>query len=113
VSIAPRPEIFIVTPPRASIRLVQLFERELRQFDAGDGVNKPTAKVSKPRVSGELDEQVVEFADEIRTSGSTPEQMLVELKSLLSSAAPEIPTSQRAALVATVTGRAIMAFFKK
>jgi hypothetical protein len=101
-----------VTPPRSSIRLVQLFERELRQFD-GDGASKPTAKVSKPRVSGELDQQVVEFAAETRTSGSTPEQMLVELKSLLSNAAPEVPTSERAALVATVTGRAINAFFQK
>jgi hypothetical protein len=110
---SPAAREFRVTPPRASIRLVQLFERELRQFDAGDGVSKPTVKVSKPRVSGELDQQVVEFADEIRTSGSTPEQMLVELKSLLSNAAPEVSTSQRAALVATVTGRAIMAFFKK
>lgn len=101
-----------MTPPRASTRLVQLFERELREFDAGDGASKPAPKPAKPRVSGELDEQVVEFAAETRTSGSTPEQMLVELKSLLSRAAPEVPSSQRARLVATVTGRAINAFFE-
>jgi hypothetical protein len=100
-----------VTSPRVSTRLVQLFEQELREFDAGDGPIKLAPKPAKPRVSGELDQQVVEFAAEIRTSGSTPEQMLVELKSLLSRAAPEVPSSQRAALVATVTGRAINAFF--
>jgi hypothetical protein len=100
-----------VTSPRTSTRLVQLFEQELREFDAGDGASKPTPKPAKPRVSGELDHQVSEFAVEIRTSGSTPEQMLVELNSLLSRAAPEVPGSQRAALVATVTGRAINAFF--
>jgi hypothetical protein len=32
---------------------------------------------------------------------------------LLSNIAPEVPSSQRAALVATVTGRAINAFFDK
>lgn len=101
-----------MTAPRASKRLVQLFERELREFDAGDAASKPAPKPSKPRVSVELDQQVVEFAAEIRTSGSTPEQMLVELKSLLSGAAPEVPSSQRAALVSTVTGRAINAFFQ-
>jgi hypothetical protein len=95
---------------RASQRLVQLFERELRDFSAEDGKSASAAKKSK-RVSGELDEQVVEFAAEVRTSGSTPEQMLVELKTLLARVAPEVPSSQRNALVSTVTGRAIDAFF--
>ena len=95
---------------RASQRLVQLFERELRDFSAEDGKSASVAKKSR-RVSGELDEQVVEFAAEVRTGGSTPEQMLVELKTLLSRVAPEVPSSQRNALVSTVTGRAIDAFF--
>jgi hypothetical protein len=102
-----------VTSPRATKRLVQLFEQELREFDAGDGPTKPAPKASKPRVSRELDQQVVEFAAEVRTNGSTPEQMLVELKALLSRVAPEVPSSQRSALVASVTGRAIDAFFDK
>ena len=95
---------------RASQRLVQLFEQELRDYSAED--RKATPATKKPgRVSGELDEQVVEFAAEVRTSGSTPEQMLVELKALLARVAPEVPSSQRNALVSTVTGRAIDAFF--
>ena len=96
---------------RASKRLVQLFERELRDFSTEDG-RTPSGGKKPPRVSGELDEQVVEFAAEVRTNGSTPEQMLVELKTLLSRVAPEVSTSQRNALVSTVTGRAIDAFFK-
>jgi hypothetical protein len=95
---------------RATTRLVQLFERELRDFST-DGTN-PSGPKKPPRVSGELDEQVVEFAAEVRTSGSTPEQMLVELKAMLSNVAPEVSSSQRNALVSTVTGRAIDAFFK-
>ena len=95
---------------RASQRLVQLFERELRDFSAEDGKSASAAKKTR-RVSGELDEQVVECAAEVRTSGSTPEQMLVELKTLLARVAPEVPSSQRNALVSTVTGRAIDAFF--
>jgi hypothetical protein len=89
-------------------RLVQLFERELRDFDTGD---LEARSASRKRVSRELDQQVVEFAAQVRTSGSTPEQMLKELKTLLVQAAPEVPTSQRSAFVATVTGRAIDAFF--
>jgi hypothetical protein len=90
-------------------RLVQLFERELRDFDTGDLEARSASR--KRRVSRELDQQVVEFAAQVRTSGSTPEQMLKELKTLLVQAAPEVPTSQRSAFVATVTGRAIDAFF--
>jgi hypothetical protein len=56
---------------------------------------------------------VVEFVVEERKEGRTPEQMLVELKALLARAAPEIPTSGRNELVATVTGRAINAFFER
>jgi len=99
--------------PRTSTRLVQLFERELREYDARDLSVKAPPKRTTPRVSDELDQQVIEFADETRTSGVTPERMLVELKTMLSTVAPEIPSSQRNALVATLTGRAINAFFKK
>jgi hypothetical protein len=90
---------------------VQLFERELRDLDSGKFPETPPPRGKKARVSGELDKQVVEFAAEIRKNGSTPEQMLVELKALLARVAPEVPGSQRNALVATVTGRAIDAFF--
>jgi hypothetical protein len=96
--------------PRSTKRLVQLFERELRDFDI-DAPDPSETKKPKHRVSVELDQQVVEFAAEVRTSGSTPEQMLVELKAALSRVAPEVPASQRSALVASVTGRAINAFF--
>ena len=97
---------------RSTKRLVQLFERELREFDI-DAPEAPELKKPKRRVSRDLDQQVVEFAAEVRTGGSTPEQMLVELKALLSTAAPEVPGSQRNALVASVTGRAINAFFDR
>jgi hypothetical protein len=90
-------------------RLVQLFERELRDLDLNETETKPTSR--KRRVSVELDQQVTEFAAQVRTSGSTPEQMLKELKGLLGHVAPEVPSSQRNAFVATVTGRAIDAFF--
>lgn len=96
--------------PRSTKRLVQLFERDLRDLDL-DAPDASEAKKAKRRVSRELDQQVVEFAAEVRTSGSTPEQMLVELKTLLSNVASEVPGSQRNALVASVTGRAISAFF--
>jgi hypothetical protein len=101
--------------PRTSTRLIQLFERELREYDMRDFAIKtaPPPKRVTPRVSDELVQQVVEFADETRTSGVTPEQMLVELKTMLASVAPEVPSSQRNALVASVTGRAIDAFFRK
>ena len=99
--------------PRTSKRLVQLFERELREYDARDlSVKTPPPKRVTPRVSDELVQQVIEFADETRTSGVTPEQMLVELKTMLSTVAPDIPTSERNALVASITGRAIDAFFR-
>jgi len=94
-------------PHRSSQRLVQLFERELRDFEQVEDA-KPTPQ---RRVSRDLDQQVVEFAAQVRTSGSTPEQMLVELKKLLSTVAPEVSSSKRSVLVATVTGRAIDAFF--
>lgn len=93
---------------RATQRLVQLFEQELRELDAriGDG-----GKQKPIRVSRELNQQVVEFVSEVRTQGSTPERMLVDLKSALSRAAPDVPTSQRNMLVAELTGCAITAFF--
>lgn len=96
-------------PSNSTKRLVQLFERELRDFDIRDVDTRAAPK--KRRVSRELDQQVVEFAAQVRTSGSTPEQMLKDLKTLLAPVAPEVPSSQRSALVATVTGRAIESFF--
>jgi hypothetical protein len=101
--------------PRTSERLVQLFERDLREYDARDFPSRTIAPPPKraPRVSDELVKQVIEFADETRTSGVTPEQMLVELKTILSTVAPDVPSSERNALVASLTGRAIDAFFKK
>jgi hypothetical protein len=99
-------------PGRSSTRLVQLFERELRDFSATVS-HSPEPKKPARRVSQELDEQVVQFASEVRTSGSTPEQMLVELKSLLATVAPEVPGSQRSALLSRLTGRAINAFFEE
>jgi hypothetical protein len=96
---------------RTSKRLAQLFERELRGFDLVSDLDSGSVTTRKPRVSRELDQQVAEFAEETRTSGSTPEQMLVELKKVLSSVAPEVPGSQRGALVSRVTGRAIDVFF--
>src|SRR5687767_9052672 len=93
-----------------SKRLVQLFERELRDFSTQLTTGIPADKRQR-RVSRELEQQVVEFAAQVRTTGSTPEQMLVELKTLLSSVAPEVPNSQRSELVSSLTGRAIDAFF--
>ena len=93
---------------RPSQRLAQLFERELRDFERIE----MDAKASARRVSRELDAQVVEFAAEVRTSGSTPEQMLVELKKVLATVAPEVSSSKRMEFVRTVTGRAIDAFFR-
>jgi hypothetical protein len=93
----------------ASKRLLQLFERELRDYSAE---RSPATAAKGPRaVSRELDGQVVEFAAQVRTSGSTPEQMLVELKALLAQAAPEVPSSERSYLLSSITGRAIDAFF--
>jgi hypothetical protein len=97
-----------VSPHRQSQRLVQLFERELRDFERKE---LDAAEKARRRVSRELDAQVVEFASQVRTSGSTPEQMLVELKAMLAGVAPEVSSSKRSELVATVTGRAIDAFF--
>lgn len=99
-----------MSPPAAASRLVQLFERELRVYTTREPIAAPRRAL---RVSGELDRQVVEFAAQVRTSGSTPEQMLVELKTLLSRAAPEVPGSERSEFIATVTGRAIDAFFRE
>ncbi|MNC93289.1 hypothetical protein D3C83_98810 [compost metagenome] len=62
-------------------------------------------------MSRELEVQVAEFVAEEQEEGRTPEQMLIELKALLARVAPEVPGSQRHALLASVTGRAINAFF--
>ncbi len=96
---------------RSSDRLMLLFEQELRAFDSA---SRFTADVTAPRrrVSRELEVQVVQFVAEERSEGRTPEQMLIELKALLARVAPEVPGSQRNALLASVTGRAITAFFQ-
>ena len=96
---------------RSSDRLVHLFERELRAFDS-DTSFTPEIAAPRRRVSRELEVQVAEFVAEERQDGRTPEQMLVELKTLLARVAPEVPGSQRNALLASVTGRAINAFFQ-
>lgn len=63
------------------------------------------------RMSNELERQVAEFVSAERDSGCTPEQMLVELKALLARVATDVPRSDRTALIATLTGRAIDAFY--
>lgn len=101
--------------PRTSKRLVQLFERDLRGVDGVPPAPEDVVLVERPaprRASQELERQVVEFAAEVRSSGSTPEQMLVELKGLLGTLAPDIPGSERNALLSALTGRAIEAFFE-
>jgi len=91
-------------------RLVQLFERDLRHHDS-DAAHAPEIKKVKHRVSRELEQELFQFVVQERAGGCTPEQMLVGLKALLARAAPEVPGSQRSALLASVTGRAINAFF--
>ena len=91
-----------------------LLERELRSLEPirdADRPRKPPA--TTPRVSQELEAQVAEFAAESRRNGRTPEQMLVALKKLLASVAPEIPRGRRNDFVSQVTGRAIDAFFRR
>lgn len=95
-------------------RLVRLFERDLRVDDVDEIEDVAAAEPARtPRVSQELEAQVAEFASETRTSGGTPEQMLVRLKNLLLRAAPDVPGSRRSALVSKLTGRAIDAFFRR
>lgn len=96
---------------RSSERLVSLFEEELRAFELEPPSSAETG-TPRRRVSRELEVQVAEFVAEERKEGRTPEQMLVELKALLAKVAPEVPGSQRNALLASVTGRAINAFFQ-
>jgi hypothetical protein len=96
---------------RSSDRLIRLFEQELRAFESD---TRFASEVAAPRrrVSRELEVQVAEFVAEEQKDGRTPEQMLIELKALLARVAPEVPGSQRNALLASVTGRAITAFFQ-
>jgi hypothetical protein len=96
---------------RSSDRLVRLFEQELRAFDSDTSVARETV-APRRRVSRELEVQVAEFVAEEQKEGRTPEQMLIELKQLLARVAPEVPGSERKALLASVTGRAINAFFQ-
>lgn len=95
----------------ASKRLLDLFERDLRSSSTDRSTTNPAPQPRPKALSVELDHQVVEFAAQVRTSGCTPEQMLINLKQLLSSAAPEVPSSERSAFVSSVTGRAIASFF--
>jgi len=91
-------------------RLVQLFERELRALD-----NYPAdVRVKRPsvRISEELERQIEQYAGDVRTHGRTAEQMLVELKGVLASVAPEVPSTQRMQLVSELTTQAIDAFFR-
>lgn len=90
-------------------RLIQVFERDLRLQSAAAATSDESKK--HRRVSGELDREVVEFALQVRTTGHSPEQMLVELKALLVRVAPEVSSAQRHELMSSVTGRAIDAFF--
>ena len=93
-------------PPRDSTRLVATFESDVRQLDERGDVEAKTRRISR-----DLEKHVAQFATEMREGGSTPEQMLVELKNILAHAAPDVPSSQRSELVAAVTGRAIQMFF--
>jgi hypothetical protein len=95
-------------------RLAILLERELRSLEPVRDADRPRRPpVTTPRVSQELEAQVAEFAAESRKNGRTPEQMLVALKKLLATVAPEVPRSRRSDFVSQVTGRAIDAFFRR
>jgi len=94
--------------------LAVLLERELRSLEPIRDADRPRKPPVTPlRVSQELEAQVAAFAAESRNSGRTPEQMLVALKNLLASVAPEIPRARRNDFVSQVTGRAIDAFFRR
>jgi hypothetical protein len=98
----------------SSEHLAVLFERELRSLEPVKDADRPKRPPSTtPKVSQELEAQVAEFASQSRKSGRTPEEMLVALKKLLSSVAPEVPGSRRNEFVSQVTGRAIDAFFER
>jgi hypothetical protein len=96
-----------------SERLALLLERELRSLEPVRDADRPKPPPITPRVSQELEAQVAEFASQSRQSGRTPEEMLVALKRLVASLAPEIPRSRRNDFVSQVTGRAIDAFFER
>jgi hypothetical protein len=99
--------------PHTSERIASLFERELRALEPVRNADLPKPPVTTPRVSQELEAQVAEFATQSRNNGRTPEEMLVALKELLASAAPEVPRARRSDFVSQVTGRAIDAFFER
>jgi hypothetical protein len=94
-------------------RLAILFERELRALEPVRDADRPKPPTTTPKVSQELEAQVVDFAAQSRQDGRTPEQMLVALKKVLAAIAPEVPRSRRNDFVSQVTGRAIDAFFKR
>jgi len=100
-----------VKPTGSTDQIVQLFERELRALD-GHPDDLPPRRPGV-RISQELHNQVVQYAGDVRTRGRTPEQMLVELKTMLTQAAPEVGSTSRGALLAELTGRAIQAFFRR
>lgn len=98
-------------PSSSPERLLALFERELRDGDPRPGDPPPTGLTVARSVSAELDTLIAAYASQTRRDGATPEQMLIELKKLLGSVAPEVPPSRRNELVSRVTGRAINAYF--
>ena len=85
----------------------------MRALEPVRNADQPKPPASTPRVSQELEAQVAEFATESRNRGRTPEEMLVALKRLLASAAPEVQRAPRSDFVSQVTGRAIDAFFER
>ena len=98
-------------PTGSTDQIVQLFERELRALDRHPDDLPP--RLPGVRISQELHNHVVQYAEDVRTRGRTPEEMLVELKTTLTHAAPEVTSGRRGALLAELTGRAIHAFFRR
>src|SRR4051812_33737046 len=68
------PAVSNQVPLQSPSKLVQLFERNLRDLDE-QTPSGPDAK-KKHRVNRDLDEQIVAFAAQVKERGNTPEQML-------------------------------------
>jgi hypothetical protein len=98
-----------VQSENVSKRLVTLFARALRERDRMVGPSDSPAQ--RVEVNGDLESEISAFAARWRASERTPEQMLVELKLLLASAAPEVTGSLRSDLTASATRAAIFRFF--
>ena len=91
-------------------RLVQLFERELRAIDRRPA-DLPSLR-TPVGVSRDLQQQIAQFAGDVRTHGHTAEQMLVELKRVLATVALDIPSTERMTLVSELTTHAIDAYYR-